>query len=339
VFTKLLIVAVAAFLGCATDASAAPAPSPTGVTAPCNPTPSLWASEYGGIVHGFTAPFTEVCVLYGSPGQNFSSAQGLATDYNGHLYVTDTGNDRIVVFSQSGQFLYDFSTNSAYGTYSPHGVCVSRKGRIGVVGSSVPPGGPVSAEFFDRSGTLTGYATYPQFNTALLCAFDRQDDFFTDGTAQRPTGQNIFYVISGNFQTMGTPLLLSNAGSSAYWLGLFSGTFGGGNTLTASTVPTGGAGCNYCESIKTWAISHSNGQITLSLLGSCNITNYPGITNAMRQIAPNAAGRLFAADFGDAEIVRSAPCLPGTGPVGAAPYTQGGWTQYYGIAVYPTGQY
>jgi DNA-binding beta-propeller fold protein YncE len=38
------------------------------------------------------------------PGQNFNSAQGLATDFNGHLYVTDAGNNRIVVFSQSGQF-------------------------------------------------------------------------------------------------------------------------------------------------------------------------------------------------------------------------------------------
>jgi hypothetical protein len=245
------------------------------------------------------------------------------------------------VFSKTGLFLYSFSTNSVNGAYTPRGVCVSRKGVVGVAGAPSSSAAPVAAEFFDNGGTLIGYATYPQFNSALFCAFDKQDDFFADGAAQRPPGQNIWYVRRGNVHTMGTPLMLSNAGNAGYWLGLYSANSVAGNTISAASVPISGPGCNYCERVRTWTVSGSGatGPIALTLQGTCDMTYYPGMTNGIRQIAPDAIGKLYAADFGDFEIVKSGTCGGGNGSVMSTMYMGGYGTQYYGIATYPTGQY
>jgi hypothetical protein len=336
---KLLAIAAAVFSSCTVSALAAPAPTPAAAATPCNPTPSVWASDNGSGVYGFTAPYTQVCALFGSPGHPFNQTQGLATDHVGNLYVADTGNKRIVVFSNTGLFLNAFSTNTPYGVYAPHGVCVSRKGVIGVAGTPATSGGAVAVEFFNDAGTLIGYAMYPQFNGALFCAFDKEDDFFADGAAQRPAGQNIWYVTRGNVHTMGATLMLSNVGNGAYWLGLYASNSVSGNTLSAASVPISGPGCNYCERVRTWAISGNGAQgpRTLSLQATCDMTYYPGIANGIRQIAPNAIGKLFAADFGDSQVVRSGTCGGGNGSVMSTTYAQ--WHQYFGVALYPTGQY
>ncbi len=68
------------------------------------------------------------------------------------VYVTDTGNNRIVVFDTSGVFKFEFSGREVFG--SPTDIVVSSTGFIYVVGTRLSEGGSVFK--FDYDGTYLG---------------------------------------------------------------------------------------------------------------------------------------------------------------------------------------
>ena len=74
------------------------------------------------------------------PYGNFSNPKGVAIDNNGKIYVADTGNNRIQIFSSSGAYEYSIGTGSSGSNigqfYSPSGVTVDSNGKIYVAESS-----------------------------------------------------------------------------------------------------------------------------------------------------------------------------------------------------------
>jgi sugar lactone lactonase YvrE len=90
--------------------------------------------EEGGVVRKYTTAGVELAHWgsYGSgPGQ-FNQPQGIAVDASGHVYVSDTYNHRVQVFSNDGVFLAQWgSYGSAPGQfYRPSGIAVGPDGRI-----------------------------------------------------------------------------------------------------------------------------------------------------------------------------------------------------------------
>jgi len=88
----------------------------------------------GGVVSKYTSTGTELTHwgTYGSgPGQ-FDSPLGIAVDASGNVYVTDTYNHRVQVFSNDGAFVTQWGT---YGSgpgqfYRPSGIGIGPDGRI-----------------------------------------------------------------------------------------------------------------------------------------------------------------------------------------------------------------
>ena len=99
-------------------------------------TPTVWASSVGSnAVYGYTAANTAPCVTLTGPynGINLSAPIALTLSVKPQwLYVADLSNDRIVVFAYQGVFVKAWTTNLSGQQYQPWGVCVSRKGIVGV---------------------------------------------------------------------------------------------------------------------------------------------------------------------------------------------------------------
>lgn len=78
----------------------------------------------------------EPLVIYGNNG-NFLYPTGIAVNGNGNIYIVDTGNSRIQIFDNKGQFLSEFGSQG-YGQgqfLNPSGVAISSNGQVYVADS------------------------------------------------------------------------------------------------------------------------------------------------------------------------------------------------------------
>ncbi len=66
-----------------------------------------------------------------SEGQ-FNSPNDMAINASGHVYITDTGNNRVQVFTQTGQYLFQWGTaGTGDGQfYSPRGIAINGSGHV-----------------------------------------------------------------------------------------------------------------------------------------------------------------------------------------------------------------
>ena len=76
------------------------------------------------------AVLTNYVLQWGSPGTGngqFNQPVGVAVDFNGNVYVTDMGNDRVQVFNSSGTWQFSFGgTGSGPGQFrGPYGVGIN----------------------------------------------------------------------------------------------------------------------------------------------------------------------------------------------------------------------
>jgi DNA-binding beta-propeller fold protein YncE len=71
-------------------------------------------------------------VAVGSGNGQFNRPYGVAVDGGGHVYVADTGNNRVQVFTTDGAYLTQWGTyGSGDGQFSaPFGVAVDGGGRV-----------------------------------------------------------------------------------------------------------------------------------------------------------------------------------------------------------------
>ena len=80
------------------------------------------------------APIYQFVTQWGSQGGEngqFSSPEGIAVDASGNVYVADSGNDRIQVFSSSGVYITRWGGNGQF--HSPEGIAVDASGIVYVV--------------------------------------------------------------------------------------------------------------------------------------------------------------------------------------------------------------
>jgi len=339
----LVAIAVA---GCAGSTGNAPGSSTAAIpqvrTAPKPPpscTPKVWATSLSPYaVYGYTSPSSAPCVTLTGPynGLNLNAPITVAISRTPkRLYVADLGNNRILVFTYKGVYLKWWSTAYGGALFQPWGVCVSRRGLVGVANrqynNTGPPG---NVEFFmpnapsgsQASGDANGVLTADQF-----CAFDKNGNFFVDGTTS--AGQKITYLASAFVNLPGQTLIDSGLGTASFWVGMYSRI----NTPADDTLSVGTSTPNSTtQTIMNWKVSGpANGPLTFSALSPYTLTNYPSTVNAVYQLAPTrggSAGTVFVADYG-ANQTLTAPA-------------NGGSTSLYnnvssttGVATRPTGQY
>lgn len=98
----------------------------------------LWA-VLAALVFAVYAPamcYELVCKMGGEGSQNgqISCPEGVVVDPAGNVYVADAGNNRIVKFSSSGQFITSWGKlgngDSEFMGYSPQGLAMDAKGNI-----------------------------------------------------------------------------------------------------------------------------------------------------------------------------------------------------------------
>ena len=341
--TCLAALAVASCAGSAGGATSQPiSPIPqvrTGSKLPPPYTPKIWATSLSPYaIYGYTAANSAPCVTLTGPynGLNVNAPITVAVGKSPkRVYVADLGNDRILVFKYNGAFVKYWTTNYGGQLYQPWGVCVSRKGIVGVANrqynNTGPPG---NVEFFlpnapngsSASGDAGGIFIADQF-----CAFDSHENFFVDGTTSN--GQEIAYLAQAFVNQPGQTLANSGLGSGSFWAGMYSRI----NSPTDQTLSVGTSVPNSTtQTIMTWKVSGpSAGPLTFSFQSSYTLTGYPSTVNAVYQLAPSTGGSngtVYVADYGAGQTL-SAPAN------GGAVSLYNNVNSTTGVATRPTGQY
>ena len=94
---------------------------------------------------------------YGSGDGEFHDLSAIAIDREGRIYVTEVGNNRVQVFTSSGEFLHKWGTaGSGDGAFDvPRGIAVDREGRVYVteVGNNRVQVFTSRGEFLHKWGT------------------------------------------------------------------------------------------------------------------------------------------------------------------------------------------
>ena len=335
-----------AIVGCAGSSGSAPGSSTTvmpqvraGSKPPPSCTPKIWATSLSPYaVYGYTAPSSAPCVTLTGPynGLNLNAPITVAISKTPkRLYVADLGNNRILVFTYNGTFVKWWSTGYGGALFQPWGVCVSRRGLVGVANrqynNTGPPG---NVEFFTPNAPNGSQATGEASGVLIadqFCAFDKSGNFFVDGTTS--AGQKIAYLASAFVNLPGQTLIDSGLGTASFWVGMYSrinnpadDTLSVGTSTPSSTNQT----------IKNWKVSGPNiGPLTFTALSPYTLTGYPSTVNAVYQLAPTrggSTGNVFVADYGAGQTL-TAPANGGA----TALYNNVSSTT--GVATRPTGQY
>jgi hypothetical protein len=138
--------------------------------------------------------------VYGGDGQlnallsiGLSEPQGIATDAAENLYVANTLNSDIFVYSKpynaSGLTLHDAGE-------FPVDVAVSKTGVVGVTNIQSVAGGPGSVSFYAKGSTLAcATVDDPNWFQMIFDAFDASGNLFIDG--RDPSGNTIVGEVSG----------------------------------------------------------------------------------------------------------------------------------------------
>jgi ABC-type Fe3+ transport system permease subunit/DNA-binding beta-propeller fold protein YncE len=145
----------------------------------------IWVSEYGVVerVQRFTALGREFLSGFGRPGTGageLNRAEGLGIDAQDRIYVADSCNHRVQVFSRAGQFLRAYgSPGSGRGQFSyPYDVRVDAAGR-----QYVCEFGNSRVQIFDGQDRLIevlgGVGSAPgQFNNPWSLALDSRGNLY-----------------------------------------------------------------------------------------------------------------------------------------------------------------
>jgi hypothetical protein len=155
-------------------------------------------------LHGNQVIISEIAFntvsVYGSDGQlnalltiGLSEPQGVATDAAENLYVANTLNSNIFVYSKpytaSGLTLNDADQ-------FPVGVAVSKTGIVGVTNVQSVAGGPGNVRFYAKGSTVAcATVNDPNWSQFFFDAFDASGNLFIDG--RNPSGTTIVGKVSG----------------------------------------------------------------------------------------------------------------------------------------------
>ncbi len=131
-----------------------------------------------------------------TPG-DFGAPQGVATDEDGNVYVTDTLNDRVEIFDAEGNFISEFGkAGDGPGYFArPKGIAIDGDGHIWVTDQMQD-----RLQVFNREGQLltyigTGHGELPgQFKSLMGVAIDKQNRVFT--TEQEPGRLQVFRYVT-----------------------------------------------------------------------------------------------------------------------------------------------
>lgn len=145
-------------------------------------------------------------------GAVFTGPQGIGVDGSGNLYVSDTGNGRIVKLNPSGTLGSGFGTSGAVTVVpvapatqvAPLGLAVDNNGNVAIVANDN------NVHYYDSTGNLMN--TYPGFNSPHGITFDSGNNLFIADTVNRQVEVFPNYalylspgVIFNNGGTMVTP--------------------------------------------------------------------------------------------------------------------------------------
>jgi len=306
------------------------------VPPPC--VPSVWASSLSAnAVYGFTGPGAPCITLNGTyNGQPLSGPYGLATDNAGNLYVADSNNIRILVFTKNGTFVKEWITGLMSGKYEPVGVCVSNTLGVVGVGNQATSGSAGNVMFFNTSAANfsgpTGWASWTVKPSEGYCAFTKIGDFFVDAADANGSNRRVAYVPRGKVNLPSQALVNSGVSPAGYWVGMYC------NKGTDTTVLHVGAAVNAAttQKIYGWQVTGpANGPLTFTPKPTILLTSYPTATNPLQQIAPATPGpgrKLYVADYGAGSV------LDAPDPAGGAVSVFGSVTSAVGVATYPDGQ-
>ncbi len=175
---------------------------------------------------------TATPVAYGQPssfngsasGTTFLSPDGIAVDALGNIFVADTGNNRVVKFTNSMAYVTQWAGGGVYAFNAPTGVAVDGAGNVYVADS-----GNFAIQKFTNAGTYTttwgGHgAANGNFNGLAGLAVDRTNGF-------------LYVVDTGNSRiekfnlTGGVQAAWGTPGMGA---GQFSFTWGGPDAVDAA---------------------------------------------------------------------------------------------------------
>ena len=315
---------------------------------PANCLPTLWTTSLStNAVYGYTAANSTPCItLNGVYAGLALNAPISVTVWKKYLYVADLNNFRVVVFTIAGTYVKYFSTTLSGTNYEPWGICVSNAGIVGVgnrngidsSGNNVDG----NVEFWNYNAA-SGSGPTGSANTILqtdqFCAFDVRGNFYVDGTAYTTAGggQQIAYLPNGIVNAGPQVLCNSGQGNAHYWTGMFSKI----TTPATQTLSVGGAiGSSTTEDLLTFPVSGSGttcSSVTFGTPATYLITPYPSTIDPLYQLAPKHAptsgsSRLFIADYGDGETLKSTI-------VGGPASNMETVSDTTGVAAQPAGEY
>jgi hypothetical protein len=226
----------------------------------------LFVSDYGASdVDIFTMPKME---LKGTLA-GFSFPEGECSDAQGNIWIANTGEMQMLLYSRTGTLL---KTLDDYGEY-PSSCAVNYKtGDLAVANIESGTAGPGNVTVYaNASGSGTAYSN-PSFNQYFFVGYDLNGNLFFDGTdesrtisylAELPAGSNTTTLITlgggtlylagfvqwyrnGNYLALGDQECTGTAESCVYWVSL-SGSTG---TITATTYLANYEGNPVCDLVQ-----------------------------------------------------------------------------------------
>jgi surface protein len=218
----------------------------------------------------------------GSSNGQFESPYAVATDAAGNIYVVDTVNNRIQVFTSAGGHIRSFgSQGSANGQLmNPSGIAINAIGNIYVADSGnnriqvfTSAGGHIRS--FGTSGTDNG-----QFNTPRGIAIDATGNIYVTDTNNHRV--QAFTSAGGHIRSFGS--VGSDNGQFNYPFGIAINAIG--NILVS-------------EGLNRIQVFSSIGEY-VSKFGTGGVTN--GLFDSPRGIAIDATGNIYVADANNKRI-------------------------------------
>jgi NHL repeat len=130
----------------------------------------------------------------GSGNGQLNGPRGIAADKKGHVWVVDRANNRVMEFSESGEYLGKFgSTGSGNGQFnSPYGIAVTENGNLWVTDSGnarVQEFNP-KGEYLQQFGTKTAGTTGTNFTEPTGIAIGAGGTLWVSDNATRRVGLN-----------------------------------------------------------------------------------------------------------------------------------------------------
>jgi sugar lactone lactonase YvrE len=307
-------------------------PSLTGVL--LNPVTIYVVDSSGNRVEEFNASGTYIGQLGGCSSGGCSSGTGngqlndpigIALDKSGNIWVTDSANQRVQEFNNSGtyQFQFGYSAGSGGPFDWPFGIAFDASGNIWVVNNnpgSPPP--PYAVLKFNTSGTLLSeFGSYNTGSAQLGQSSNLAIDVNGNLWISEPTGPNL-----QEFSSSGT--YLASVGTSYPYRAQYATAFDSSGNLWTLGQP---GGVNEVQEFSSSGALLNHFGSTGSGNGQFNFTYEPDNGG----IAIDPSGNLWVVDTGNNRVEEFSNCGTYLNQFGSAGTGNGQFNVPEGIAISP----